>query len=179
MRSAPILALLFTACAPEALDETAEPPAEAPALEEPEPIDPLEGLWTVQSRTVVQDDCGGLLGEDSDDGSDTMELWVSDESAFTMVIEFDDGERFEIGCLREDGVFVCEGDMELYEISDTILSVSFAGGGELLNEGELHAELAATASCEGSLCDVAEDYLETALPCDGAMAMEAVFLAEI
>jgi len=162
------------ACAQQ---DSPAPQSVEPAIEV-EPLQPVEGVWSVDSRSVLRDECGGLLGEDAEDNSDTMDLLVWDDEAFTIGFAFDDGEEFEVDCLREDRTFTCDGTLDVYEISDTVLSLTWTGGGEFTAETALSATLDATASCKGSLCDVAEDFLETALPCDGTMALDASFLEQ-
>ncbi len=164
--------LLMLACAPESepVEVAAEPP--------PPPPVPEDGTWTVQSRTVLLDECGGLLGDDvtePGDDPDTFELWKDEtEALFTLQITFDDGESYTMDCeLDGEGGFTCVGGGPLYEVSDTTLSLHWDGGGELASDTALTAWLDATASCEGSLCDVAEAWLETELPCDGAIEMVA------
>lgn len=165
--------LLLLACAP---DPVAAPPLDEVVDEEPAPILPVEGVWSVDRREVLEDQCGGLLGEDTEDNGDTLDLLVEGDQSFVIVMTFDDGESFEIGCERDDAAFVCEGSLDVYEISDTVLTATWFGGGVFHDDESLSATLDATASCEGSLCEVAEEYLQTPLPCDGAMAMDASYL---
>ena len=180
-----LFAVLCAGCAAPAdtVPEGAEPAVEPAPEPEPEPIAPREGHWLVDSRSVLKDECGGILGEDvaaaEQEDPDTFELWGDDE-AFTIEITFDDGESYEIDCelVSDDGAFVCVGGGDLYTIDDTILSVHWDGGGALADDATLTATLDATASCEGSLCGVAEAYLGAQLPCDGTIAMDASLLEE-
>jgi len=167
--------LLPLACVPVSSDDD---PGQTEPLEElaPELFTPVAGVWTVDSRAVLKDECGGILGDDQTDpnaDADTLDIIVDADDAFTIVMTFDDGEAFDIACTTAENLFTCEGELDLYEINATVLTVTWAGGGELLGATQLSATLDATASCEGDLCDVAETYLETELPCDGTVSMEA------
>ena len=169
------LAALLMACAtPDAAVDTA-----LEVEEEVETVVPADGWWSIESRTVLLDECGGILGDDDEGSGDTFELHSeADDPVFTFVIAFDDGERFEIDCEAEGTSFVCEGAMDVYTIGDTTLSATWSGGGELADEHALSATLDATAHCDGSLCTTAEEWLQTSLPCDGSMGLEASWLEE-
>jgi len=167
--------LAAVACAEPVSDAAAQ----ADPVPEPEPIVPLEGEWTVDSRTVLSDECGGILGDDQpadapDEDKDSFALTLADEDVFTIAITFDDGERYDVDCAFDaDGLFTCVGEHDVYTVSDTTLRVSWSGGGELFSDTQLTATLDAIGSCDGSLCEVAEAYLEAELPCGGSMTMEA------
>ncbi len=167
-----LLALL--ACAPTEL-----PADTAVAVEEVDMVVPAAGVWSVDARTVLKDECGGILGDDDEGSGDTFQLFSEDGSeVFTFEMAFDDGERFAIDCEVTGATFVCEGALDVYQIDDTTLSASWSGGGELVDAYTLTAALDATASCDGSLCTTAEQWLQTTLPCDGTMGLEATWLAE-
>ncbi len=166
------LFLFIAACA-----DVPEPEADIVA----EPIVPLAGMWAVDSRGILKDECGGILGEEPDPEAekDTFELTMNDDGTFTMQILFDDGESYDIDCERQDTTFTCNGARDLYDISGTVLSLTWSGGGEFYSDTELTAILDATAYCDGALCPVAESYLGAELPCDGTMTMNASFEAEL